>query len=49
MANFPIVDMGKLNTEDRGATMETIKDASENWGFFEVLIITRLPIKFSHA
>lgn len=39
MENFPIVDMGKLNTEERAATMETIKDACENWGFFEVLYL----------
>lgn len=38
MENFPIVDMGKLNTEDRKSTMELIKDACENWGFFEVLL-----------
>ncbi|CAI8590587.1 unnamed protein product [Vicia faba] len=35
MENFPIVDMGKLNTEERTSTMELIKDACENWGFFE--------------
>lgn len=35
MENFPVVDMGKLNTEERKATMEMIKDACENWGFFE--------------
>jgi len=40
MANFPVVDMEKLNTEERGAAMETIKDACENWGFLEVLITT---------
>jgi len=37
MENFPVVDMGNLNNEERGATMEKIKDACENWGFFEVL------------
>ncbi|KAK7412706.1 hypothetical protein VNO78_04264 [Psophocarpus tetragonolobus] len=37
MANFPVVDMGKLNTEDRAAAMELIKDACENWGFFELV------------
>ena len=36
MENFPVVDMAKLNTEERGAAMEKIKDACENWGFFEV-------------
>ncbi|GAU29899.1 hypothetical protein TSUD_379890 [Trifolium subterraneum] len=35
--NFPIVDMGKLNTQERKSTMEIIKDACENWGFFELV------------
>ena len=34
---FPVIDFSKLNGEERGATMEMIKDACENWGFFEVL------------
>lgn len=38
MENFPVVDMGNLNNEERSATMEIIKDACENWGFFEVLL-----------
>ncbi|KAE8713081.1 1-aminocyclopropane-1-carboxylate oxidase 1 [Hibiscus syriacus] len=37
MANFPVINMGKLNGEERAATMGQIKDACENWGFFEVL------------
>ncbi|CAJ1962584.1 unnamed protein product [Sphenostylis stenocarpa] len=37
MADFPVVDMGKLNTEERGAAMEKIKDACEHWGFFELV------------
>ncbi|XP_027916858.1 1-aminocyclopropane-1-carboxylate oxidase-like [Vigna unguiculata] len=37
MENFPVVDMGNLNNEERGATMEKIKDACENWGFFELV------------
>ncbi|KAF3776609.1 1-aminocyclopropane-1-carboxylate oxidase 3 [Nymphaea thermarum] len=37
METFPIVDMGKLNGGERVTTMELIKDACENWGFFEVL------------
>lgn len=37
MATFPVIDMEKLNGEERGATMELIEDACENWGFFEVL------------
>ncbi|XP_015959035.1 1-aminocyclopropane-1-carboxylate oxidase [Arachis duranensis] len=35
--NFPIVDMSKLNTEERASAMEMIKDACENWGFFELI------------
>lgn len=38
MANFPLINMEKLNGEERGATMNKIKDACENWGFFEVFI-----------
>nr|BAQ21979.1 1-aminocyclopropane-1-carboxylate oxidase [Gentiana triflora] len=34
---FPIVNMEKLNGEERSTTMELIKDACENWGFFEIL------------
>ncbi|CAK9184086.1 unnamed protein product [Ilex paraguariensis] len=37
MAHFPVINMEKLNGEERGATMETIKDACENWGFFELV------------
>ena len=36
MENFPLINMEKLNGEERGATMEKINDACENWGFFEV-------------
>lgn len=36
METFPIINMEKLNGQDRTATMEIIKDACENWGFFEV-------------
>ncbi|GAB4830801.1 Aconitate hydratase mitochondrial [Ancistrocladus abbreviatus] len=35
--HFPVVDMEKLNGEQRSATMELIKDACENWGFFELM------------
>lgn len=38
METFPIINMEKLNGEERAATMEMIKDACENWGFFEVNI-----------
>ncbi|KAL6579884.1 Aconitate hydratase mitochondrial [Orobanche minor] len=37
MARFPVIDMEKLNGEERSATMEMIKDAGENWGFFEMM------------
>ncbi|XP_070054551.1 1-aminocyclopropane-1-carboxylate oxidase 3-like [Nicotiana tomentosiformis] len=36
METFPVVNMELLHTEQRDAAMETIKDACENWGFFEV-------------
>jgi len=39
MEKFPVVDMKNLNTEEKAPTMEIIKDACENWGFFEVLFI----------
>ncbi|CAI0550991.1 unnamed protein product [Linum tenue] len=34
---FPIINMEKLNGDERAATMAKIKDACENWGFFEIL------------
>nr|BAF33502.1 ACC oxidase [Phelipanche ramosa] len=37
MATFPVINMEKLNGEERSATMEMIKDACENWGFFELV------------
>ncbi|XVF71838.1 hypothetical protein PTKIN_Ptkin12aG0071600 [Pterospermum kingtungense] len=37
MATFPVINMEKLNGEERAATMDKIKDACESWGFFEVL------------
>ncbi|KAL5700066.1 aminocyclopropanecarboxylate oxidase [Ranunculus cassubicifolius] len=37
MEAFPIINMENLNGEERAATMETIKDACENWGFFELV------------
>ncbi|KAJ8550190.1 hypothetical protein K7X08_033897 [Anisodus acutangulus] len=37
MEAFPVVNMEMHNTEKRAATMEKIKDACENWGFFEVV------------
>jgi aminocyclopropanecarboxylate oxidase len=35
--NFPVVNMEKLNGDERSSTMEIIKDACENWGFFELM------------
>jgi isopenicillin N synthase-like dioxygenase len=37
MMNFPIISLERLNGVERKDTMEKIKDACENWGFFEVL------------
>nr|ADB03782.1 1-aminocyclopropane-1-carboxylate oxidase [Ipomoea batatas] len=37
MANFPVINMEKLNGAERGNAMELIKDACENWGFFELV------------
>nr|ABK58140.1 1-amino-cyclopropane-1-carboxylic acid oxidase [Manihot esculenta] len=34
---FPVINLEKLNGEERAATMAKIKDACENWGFFELL------------
>ncbi|KAG9142417.1 hypothetical protein Leryth_020818 [Lithospermum erythrorhizon] len=37
MEAFPIINLEKLNGDERGATMEMIKDACQNWGFFELV------------
>ncbi|KAK4360436.1 hypothetical protein RND71_019388 [Anisodus tanguticus] len=37
METFPVVNMEMHNTEKRAATLEKIKDACDNWGFFEVV------------
>lgn len=37
MENFPIINLEKLNGAEKANTMEMIKDACENWGFFEVV------------
>ncbi|MQM03617.1 hypothetical protein Taro_036403 [Colocasia esculenta] len=34
---FPVINMEKLEGEERAAAMDTIKDGCENWGFFEVI------------
>ncbi|XP_037448434.1 1-aminocyclopropane-1-carboxylate oxidase-like [Triticum dicoccoides] len=35
--SFPVIHMEKLENGERGATMGVIRDACENWGFFELL------------
>ncbi|XP_066400544.1 1-aminocyclopropane-1-carboxylate oxidase 1-like [Miscanthus floridulus] len=35
--SFPTIDMGLLGGEERPAAMELLRDACENWGFFEIL------------
>ncbi|CAL9015080.1 unnamed protein product [Prunus brigantina] len=37
MEAFPVVDLSQINGEKRGAAMEKINDACENWGFFELV------------
>ncbi|XP_077214739.1 ethylene-forming enzyme [Tasmannia lanceolata] len=37
MECFPIINMEKLEGEERGVVMEKIRDACENWGFFELV------------
>lgn len=37
MATFPVVDLGLLQTGKRAETLDKIKDACENWGFFELV------------
>ncbi|KAI4308397.1 hypothetical protein L6164_031477 [Bauhinia variegata] len=37
MENFPVINLEKLNGDERNATMDQIKDACENWGFFELV------------
>lgn len=35
--SFPLIDMAKLNGEERDAGMKILQDACQNWGFFELL------------
>ncbi|KAF3443399.1 hypothetical protein FNV43_RR13081 [Rhamnella rubrinervis] len=37
MEKFPVISLEKINGNERKATMEQIKDACENWGFFELV------------
>ncbi|XP_010473457.1 PREDICTED: 1-aminocyclopropane-1-carboxylate oxidase 2 [Camelina sativa] len=34
---FPVVDLSKLDGEERDQTMALINEACENWGFFEIM------------
>lgn len=36
VSSFPVVHMEKLETKEKATAMEVIRDACENWGFFEV-------------
>ncbi|XP_072980920.1 1-aminocyclopropane-1-carboxylate oxidase 1-like [Typha angustifolia] len=35
--SFPVLDMEKLEGDERASAMELLRDACENWGFFETL------------
>ncbi|XP_058081148.1 1-aminocyclopropane-1-carboxylate oxidase-like [Magnolia sinica] len=37
MESFPVINMEKLEGEERALTMDLINDACENWGFFELV------------
>ncbi|KAF5192837.1 1-aminocyclopropane-1-carboxylate oxidase [Thalictrum thalictroides] len=37
MESFPVVNMENVNGEKRATTLDIIKDACENWGFFELM------------
>ncbi|KAL4355105.1 hypothetical protein GQ457_06G027270 [Hibiscus cannabinus] len=37
MASFPVINLEKLNGDEKSAILEKINDACENWGFFQVL------------
>ena len=39
MENFPVISLEKLNGGEKALVMDQIKDACENWGFFEVSYI----------
>ena len=36
MDSFPVINMEEFDGEERGAAMGVLRDACENWGFFEV-------------
>ncbi|KAL5573482.1 hypothetical protein UlMin_023079 [Ulmus minor] len=37
MEKFPVISLEKVNGEERKTILEQIKDACENWGFFELV------------
>ncbi|KAK8688727.1 hypothetical protein V6N13_087471 [Hibiscus sabdariffa] len=37
MTTFPVINLEKLNGDEKSAILEKINDACENWGFFQVL------------
>ncbi|KAL8145530.1 1-aminocyclopropane-1-carboxylate oxidase [Apium graveolens] len=37
MENFPVINLEKLNGDEKAVVMDQIKDACENWGFFELV------------
>ncbi|XP_008805606.1 1-aminocyclopropane-1-carboxylate oxidase 1-like [Phoenix dactylifera] len=37
MEGFPVINMDKVEGNDREAGMEILREACENWGFFEIL------------
>ncbi|KAJ4718854.1 1-aminocyclopropane-1-carboxylate oxidase 1 [Melia azedarach] len=37
MENFPVISLENINGSERSAILEKIKDACENWGFFELV------------
>ncbi|RRT58990.1 hypothetical protein B296_00038636 [Ensete ventricosum] len=38
--SFPVINMEKLQGEEREKAMELLRDACENWGFFEVCSVS---------
>ncbi|KAJ8649256.1 hypothetical protein MRB53_002279 [Persea americana] len=44
MDSFPVINMEKLEGQERAATMKLINDACENWGFFE-LVNHSIPVE----
>jgi hypothetical protein len=49
VSSFPVVNMEKLETEERATAMEVIRDGCENWGFFEVRIYILCRLLAAHT